>query len=629
MSSSRNQKMPRRVLTLIGSLIVVFALHDSSHNAAAQGKGKRGAPAPALTNIDAAMAFTCGGRNITVTGSGLQDGANVKLVKSGEPGLVIAASTVDHGNLQDNRNLLRSYFDIAEGTAGGMWSVVVTNPDGQSDTLTDALEVVPNCPRGAPGDLYVSNSWMWNILQFDGETGEFVCIFADMTTVFGQSSAGRTGEILWAPNGHLWVLTPPPFAGPSLVLEFDGSSGEFIRYVLGPDDPVPSTGYSISFGGANGDLHMQWDENASSKPTRRYSYVDGALAFLDIPLTATPEMERPYHGRFASNGHYVITGETNGSPRPTIREYDGQTFELRKEWIDNGDKRGFVETPDGLFYAVTERNLDRIDLYDVNTLQFVSTLISSPEVLVPSPCATEPPYHVVHDPELCWSRVNQIYDVAYGPNGHVFVVSRNTMVPRQNHVTGAFSMGAVHEFDPATGEQIRVIGRQDSFAEIVDQERDKLYKPAWLRFKPLPGDYTGVGTAWQGNWVIDEYDRDRFITAIDGSAPLRDHPANLLSFDMNRDGVVDCADWSAFAAAFEASSGYAPDVPVMCDEPLCPADITDSGATNGPDGTVNVFDLLELLSNWNTNGPGATIAEQFDVVDVFDLLDLLNAWGDC
>lgn len=68
------------------------------------------------------------------------------------------------------------------------------------------------------------------------------------------------------------------------------------------------------------------------------------------------------------------------------------------------------------------------------------------------------------------------------------------------------------------------------------------------------------------------------------------------------------------------------DTPVIID---CPADLTDSGAENLPDGEVNVFDLIELLLNWNTNGPGADIAAPFDVVDVFDLIDLLAAWGPC
>jgi hypothetical protein len=148
-----------------------------------------------------------------------------------------------------------------------------------------------------------------------------------------------------------------------------------------------------------------------------------------------------------------------------------------------------------------------------------------------------------------------------------------------------------------------------------------------MEFKPYPGDFASAGGSFHGDWVIDENDRTRFIAALDGTSPGYLTGANLLSFDMNRDGAIDCADWPLFAAAFEASSGYAPELPdTLCT--LCPSDIADSKSA-APDGTVNVFDLLELLSNWNTNGPGAAIAEPSDVVNVFDLLELLSAWGEC
>ncbi len=58
-----------------------------------------------------------------------------------------------------------------------------------------------------------------------------------------------------------------------------------------------------------------------------------------------------------------------------------------------------------------------------------------------------------------------------------------------------------------------------------------------------------------------------------------------------------------------------------CDEPIIPGDIV------APFGSVDVFDLLELLNNWGTNGPGADIAVPLDAVDVFDLLELLANWG--
>lgn len=64
------------------------------------------------------------------------------------------------------------------------------------------------------------------------------------------------------------------------------------------------------------------------------------------------------------------------------------------------------------------------------------------------------------------------------------------------------------------------------------------------------------------------------------------------------------------------------------EEPVCPADLNNAGGT-GPDGVVDVFDLFVVLSNWNTNGPGADLAPDNSIVDVFDLFVLLDAWGPC
>jgi hypothetical protein len=138
-----------------------------------------------------------------------------------------------------------------------------------------------------------------------------------------------------------------------------------------------------------------------------------------------------------------------------------------------------------------------------------------------------------------------------------------------------------------------------------------------LYLAAIPGDF-------DADLSITEADLDAFTNCLLGQAQ-----PTCIAADMNEDGVIDCADWPLFAAAFQASSGYAPEVPTMCDEPICPADITDSGKTSEPDGTINVFDLLELLSNWGTDGTGAAIAEPTNVVDVFDLLELLQAWGEC
>jgi len=73
------------------------------------------------------------------------------------------------------------------------------------------------------------------------------------------------------------------------------------------------------------------------------------------------------------------------------------------------------------------------------------------------------------------------------------------------------------------------------------------------------------------------------------------------------------------SSSFEVVGGFWMGGPVD----FCPEDLANN------DGLVNVFDLLELLSNWGTDGPGANLDQPNDVVNVFDLLGLLSAWGAC
>ncbi len=55
---------------------------------------------------------------------------------------------------------------------------------------------------------------------------------------------------------------------------------------------------------------------------------------------------------------------------------------------------------------------------------------------------------------------------------------------------------------------------------------------------------------------------------------------------------------------------------------MCPGDLND-------DQVVDVVDLLALLGVWGADGPGADLAEPFDLVDVHDLLAILAVWGPC
>jgi len=123
-----------------------------------------------------------------------------------------------------------------------------------------------------------------------------------------------------------------------------------------------------------------------------------------------------------------------------------------------------------------------------------------------------------------------------------------------------------------------------------------------------------------GNWLSIENNQVAVGVNLNDSTAAEAGAVYLYGSlgDCDADGVLDL---------FEIASGAAEDTngdgtPDAC-QPSCPADIADD------DGVVNVFDLLGLLSNWGSDGPGADLAEPNDVVNVFDLLELLASWGEC
>ncbi len=89
-----------------------------------------GGSAPVLTETDTTLSYTCGSNVIGLQGDNIQEGATVKLFKAGEPDIVaLQVTTLSHESW--SVDLARCLFDIPEGTAGGLWSIMLTNPDAQ------------------------------------------------------------------------------------------------------------------------------------------------------------------------------------------------------------------------------------------------------------------------------------------------------------------------------------------------------------------------------------------------------------------------------------------------------------------------------------------------------------------
>jgi hypothetical protein len=47
------------------------------------------------------------------------------------------------------------------------------------------------------------------------------------------------------------------------------------------------------------------------------------------------------------------------------------------------------------------------------------------------------------------------------------------------------------------------------------------------------------------------------------------------------------------------------------------------------DGSVNVSDILSLISDWGSGGSGAEVAAPYDIIDVSDVLGVVSALGNC
>jgi len=145
------------------------------------------------------------------------------------------------------------------------------------------------------------------------------------------------------------------------------------------------------------------------------------------------------------------------------------------------------------------------------------------------------------------------------------------------------------------------------------------------------------GTSWSHMHELLAYDHDAFEFPTSGVQDIAFSGGNLafgspdptteagsafaftgLDDDCNDNGVPDACDITIGTSDDVDDDG----IPDECPS-TCAADL------DGDDGVVNVFDLLELLGAWGTDGPGATLAEPLDTVNVFDLLELLSAWGSC
>lgn len=190
-------------------------------------------------------------------------------------------------------------------------------------------------------------------------------------------------------------------------------------------------------------------------------------------------------------------------------------------------------------------------------------------------------------------------------------------VGARRHDFVANDAGAVFIFEPGARSWMRT---------------DRIVSPSGAA-----GDHFGNDVSLAGQRLLVGARLDDNQGADSGSALLfaRDDGDWSLQEQLIRD-IVDDGDFYGWAVALSADHAIVAALAGMLDGTAtghvhvfnvsptcqCPADLDGNLA-------VDIFDLLELLSNWGTGGEGAAIASPEDVVDVFDLIELLSAWGDC
>ncbi len=93
-----------------------------------------GLPSPVLTAINPKIGMGDNTVRMNICGIRFQDGATVRLTKNTQPDI---PGTTTWEKIEN----LTVFFDLSESDVG-IWTVVVTNPDGESGSLTDAFTII-------------------------------------------------------------------------------------------------------------------------------------------------------------------------------------------------------------------------------------------------------------------------------------------------------------------------------------------------------------------------------------------------------------------------------------------------------------------------------------------------------
>ena len=185
-----------------------------------------------------------------------------------------------NGNLfVSNANTTFTESNVLEynGTTGAFVRPFVTTNSG-------GLQVPVGLAFGPNGNAFVSSFFNSSVLEYNGTTGAFVRAFVPS----GSGGLLAPEGLVFGPNGDLFVAdNGPGFAGTSSVLEYNGTTGAFVRAFV----PTGSGGLTSAQGlvfGPNGNLLVSSFFNgtgtgAATGSVLEYDGTTGAFLRVFIP----------------------------------------------------------------------------------------------------------------------------------------------------------------------------------------------------------------------------------------------------------------------------------------------------------------------------------------------------------
>ena len=226
-----------------GSADVVVTNPDGKSDTLAGGFTYIEPPPPALTRVDPSSDMVAGGATVKILGKDFQDGATVTIDGNNTSNVIFVSPT-------------ELTVEVPAGVAGSA-DVVVTNPDGKSDTLVGGftyIEPPPTLTRVAPDNADVTGGATVKIIGEHFQDGATVTIggnaasnviFVSPTELIAEVPAGVAGSadvVVTNPDGKSDTLAggftyiePPPPALTRVDPSSDMVAGGATVKILGKD----------------------------------------------------------------------------------------------------------------------------------------------------------------------------------------------------------------------------------------------------------------------------------------------------------------------------------------------------------------------------------------------------------